>query len=385
MPDRSQREYLDDDLYYKEQESNAPYYSPAGTYLAAAEIIAEMYRWTALTGQPPTEREWLRDKQWPHPDVVVDLFGSWDDAMKDAGLDVYEAPPRADADTEDLRARIAGLERELQSERQSAERELRAARRTASRLEESERQARVDSQRAEEIARAAREEAKRARAEAAASPEKTSLAPTDGGHVSDTDGLTERIIELEARAEHLSEENERLRRALGQVRAAMGDGEAGEAEDVEPQPGEPNSVLEAVQLAADRVQHLVLLDDAYESAEDSPFRRPQLVFDALLKLDELARLYAEPGGIGESIGSVARQLGLDWIPDTTEWGGTRGRHYEVTWKGRKFRLGPHIRLGTGQGAGSTARIYGFFFDGNENHGRTFVVGHVGRHLPDSTT
>src|SRR3954470_16436323 len=383
MPDRAQREYLDDDLYYKDEESNAPYYSQAGTSLAAAEIIAEMFRWTALTGQPPTEREWLRDKQWPHPDVVVELFGSWDDAMKDAGLDQYEAPPRADADTEELRARLAGLERELQGERQSAERELRAARRSASRLEESERQARVDAQRAEEIARAAREEAKRARAEAATAGSASSDVPAAASTHSDIDGLTERLIELEARAEHLTDENERLRRALGQVRVAMGD--EGEDASDEPLAGEPNSVLEAVQLAADRVTHLVLLEDAFESAEDSPFRRPQLVFDALLKLDELARLYAEPGGIGESIGSVARRLGLDWIPDTTDWGGTRGRHYEVTWKGKKFRLGPHIRLGTGAGAGSTARIYGFFFDGDDEHGRTFVVGHVGRHLPDSTT
>ena len=384
LPDRSQREYLDDDLYYKEQESGAPYYSPAGTYLAAAEIIAEMYRWTALTGAPPTEREWLRDKQWPHPDIVVDLFGSWDDAIKDAALDSYEAPPRADADTEEMRGRLAGLERELQAERQSAERELRSARRTASRLEESERQARVDAQRAEEIAKAAREEAKRARAEAIGS----APAPDADARSVDAapaDGLTERIIELEARAEHLAEENERLRRALGQVRAAMGDEDETAPEDVAPEEGEPASVLEAVQLAADRIRHLVLLPDAFESAEDSPFRRPQLVFDALLKLDELARLYAEPGGIGDSIGSVARQLGLDWIPDTTEWGGTRGRHYEVNWKGKKFRLGPHVRLGTGAGAGSTARIYGFFFDGDDEHGRTFVVGHVGRHLPDSTT
>src|SRR3954470_15320440 len=297
IPDRGQREYLDDYLYYKEQESNAPYYSPAGTYLAAAEIIAEMFRWTALTGQPPTEREWLRDKQWPHPDVVVELFGSWDDAMKDAGLDQYEAPPRADADTEELRARLAGLERELQGERQAGERELRAARRSASRLEESERQARVDAQRAEEIARAAREEAKRARAEAAAAGSVSSDAPAAAATHSDIDGLTERLIELEARAEHLTDENERLRRALGQVRVAMGD--EGEDAGDEPVAGEPNSVLEAVQLAADRVTHLVLLDDAHESAEDSPFRRPQLVFDALLKLDELARLYAEPGGIGE--------------------------------------------------------------------------------------
>src|SRR5215212_11578043 len=196
MPDRSQREYLDDDLYYKDEDSNAPYYSPAGTYLAAAEIIAEMYRWTALAGQPPTEREWLRDKQWPHPDVVRDLFGSWDDAMKDAGLDQYEAPPRPDADTEELRARMAGLERELQAERQSSERELRAARRTASRLEESERQARVDAQRAEEIAKAAREEAKRARAEAAATPRdggRGQTPPTDAVE-RDDGGLTERII-----------------------------------------------------------------------------------------------------------------------------------------------------------------------------------------------
>src|SRR3954468_13984696 len=185
MPDRSQREYLDDDLYYKEAEANAPYYSPAGTYLAAAEIIAEMFRWTALTGQPPTERDWLRDNQWPHPDVVVDLFGSWDDAMKDAGLDQYEAPPRADADTEELRGRLAGLERELHAERQSAERELRSARRTASRLEESERQARVDAQRAEEIARASREEAKRARSEAAAAGSVSSDAPAAASTHSD--------------------------------------------------------------------------------------------------------------------------------------------------------------------------------------------------------
>ena len=401
IPDRAQREYLDDDLYYKDEDANAPYYSPAGTYLAAAEIIAEMYRWTALTGQPPTEREWLRDKQWPHPDVVVDLFGSWDDALKDAALDKYEAPPRADADTEELRGRLAGLERELQAERQSAERELRAARRTASRLEESERQARLDSERAQEIARAAREEAKRARADATAaravSPGPRSDRPTDGGQspgsadasAAEIDALTERIIELEARAEHLAEENERLRRALGQVRDAMG---AGDADDGDADAGladadgaGPGSVVEAVRMASDRVEHLVLLPDAYESAEDSPFRRPKLVFDALLKLDELARLYAEPGGIGESIGAVARQLGLDWIPDTTDWGGTRGRHYEVNWKGQKFRLGPHIRLGTGAGAGSTARIYGFFYDGDDEVGRTFVVGHVGRHLPDSTT
>src|SRR3954453_7954878 len=123
LPDRSQREYLDDDLYYKQKEGpQGPYYSPPGPSLAATEILAEMYRWTALTGSPPAERDWLRDKQWPHPDVVVDLFGSWDDAIRDSGLDKFEPPPRAGADVEELRGRLAGVERELQTERQAAER-----------------------------------------------------------------------------------------------------------------------------------------------------------------------------------------------------------------------------------------------------------------------
>ena len=44
MPDRSQREYVDDDLYYAEggEGAQSSSYSPAGTYLAAAEVIAEM-------------------------------------------------------------------------------------------------------------------------------------------------------------------------------------------------------------------------------------------------------------------------------------------------------------------------------------------------------
>jgi len=388
MPDRSQREYVDDDLYYAEggEGSQGSAYSPAGTYLAAAEVIAEMHRWTALQGAPPTEKEWLRDKAWPHPDVVVDLFGSWGDAIRDAGLDSYVAPPRGDEpDVAELRNRMRELETQLQQERADAERELRAARRDASRAEERARAAEAKAERGEDVVRQAREEAARVREEAArtlaeaASPQQATAAGEAAAH--EMEALNARLLELEERAERLAEENERLRRAMGQIGASRDPSEPDEDEPLR----EPRSVRDAVDIAAERVTSLVLLPDAFESAEDSPFRRPQLVLDALLKLDELSRLYAQPEGIGESIGAVARQLGLDWVPDTTEWGGTRGRHYEVTWNGHKRRLGPHIRLGTGAGAGSTARIYGFFHDGDHDHGRCFVVGHVGRHLPDSTT
>ena len=388
IPDRAQREYVDDDLYYAEGGEGAQQssYSPAGTYLAAAEVIAEMHRWTALQGAPPTEKEWLRDKAWPHPDVVVDLFGSWADAIRDAGLDSYVAPPRGDEpDVAELRNRMRELETQLQQERADAERELRAARRDASRADERARAAEAARERGEEVVRRAREEAARAREEAArtlaeaASPQQATAAGEAAVH--EMEALNARLLELEERAERLAEENDGLRRAMGQIGATQ---DPSEPDPDEPLP-EPRSVADAVQIAADRVTSLVLLPDAFDSAEDSPFRRPQLVLDALLKLDQLSQLYAQPEGIGESIGAVARQLGLDWVPDTTDWGGTRGRHYEVSWDGRKYRLGPHVRLGTGAGAGSTARIYGFFHDGDDEHGRCFVVGHVGRHLPDSTT
>lgn len=391
IPDRAQREYVDDDLYYAEGGEGAQTgsYSPAGTYLAAGEVIAEMYRWTALQGAPPTEKQWMRDKNWPHPDVVVDLFGSWDDAVRDAGLDSYVAPPRGDEpDVAELRDRLRELETAAQQERQAAERDLRAARRDASRAEERVRAAEAAAERGAQVVRKAREEAARAREEAArtlteaASAGDASVAGAAAAH--EMEALNERLLELEERAERLADENERLRRAMGQMGAESARSAEGEDAPAEALP-EPRSVLEAVEIAAGRVTSLVLLPDAFESAEDSPFRRPQLVLDALLKLDELSRLYEQPEGIGESIGAVARQLGLDWVPDTTDWGGTRGRHYEVTWNGAKYRLGPHIRLGTGAGAGSTARIYGFFFEGDEERGRCFVVGHVGRHLPDSTT
>ena len=390
MPDRAQREYVDDDLYYAEGGEGAQQssYSPAGTYLAAAEVIAEMYRWTALQGAPPTEKEWLRDKAWPHPDVVVDLFGSWDDALRDAGLHEYVAPPRGDEpDVAELRDRLRELETQLQQERQNAERDLRAARRDASRAEERARAAEAAAERGAEVVRKAREDAAHAReevartlAEAASQGEAAQASAAGEAAAHEMESLNARLLELEERAERLASENERLRRAMGQ----MGVREEAEEGEEAPLP-EPGTVLEAVQIAAERVTSLVLLPDAFESAEDSPFRRPGLVLESLLKLDELSRMYAQPEGIGESIGSVARQLGLDWVPDTTDWGGTRGRHYEVNWDGRKRRLGPHIRLGTGAGAGSTARIYGFFHEGDEAHGRCFVVGHVGRHLPDSTT
>jgi hypothetical protein len=44
-----------------------------------------------------------------------------------------------------------------------------------------------------------------------------------------------------------------------------------------------------------------------------------------------------------------------------------------------------VRIGSGQGAGAIARIYLALHPGDAELPRSVIVGHVGRHLPDSTT
>jgi hypothetical protein len=141
-----------------------------------------------------------------------------------------------------------------------------------------------------------------------------------------------------------------------------------------------------VQRAAAQAQHLVFTDAAHETAADSPYRRPADVLDALLRLDELAGLYADPEGFGRSLGQAAEELGLTWRQNVSELARSRKPHaYTVTHDGARLELGPHVALGSGSGAGFIARVYLHVADGSGDIPRGLYVGHVGRHLPDTTT
>ena len=48
-------------------------------------------------------------------------------------------------------------------------------------------------------------------------------------------------------------------------------------------------------------------------------------------------------------------------------------------------MGPHIRLGSGSGAGRIARIYLDKDEPDDPTARKLIVAHVGRKLPDTTT
>jgi hypothetical protein len=90
--------------------------------------------------------------------------------------------------------------------------------------------------------------------------------------------------------------------------------------------------------------------------------------------------------MGVSLGQAAAEHGItQWKPGVAET--TRKRYaddYTVAWEGHRLELGPHIGLGSGSGAQFIARIYLHVSEGGDVP-RGITVGHVGRHLPDTTT
>jgi hypothetical protein len=190
--------------------------------------------------------------------------------------------------------------------------------------------------------------------------------------------------DLQRRIEALEEAAARDRQAIAELSAALGD-RAPEAVEETAAEEDPKSVLEAVRLAAETCTHLTFTESAFDSAADSPYRRPGEILETLRKLDELGERFAA-GQMGVSLGQAAQEAGLTWRAGVSELARTRwAKHYVVTHEGHQLDLGPHIALGSGSGAGLIARVYLHVADGGGDVPRGIYVGHVGRHLPDTTT
>ena len=382
------------------------------------EIIHATWRFTGLAGYAPEPEDFDPDRGWPTAEEVEAVFGSWDKMLDESGIDdavfglVIE---KALAAHEQLGAR----EKEL---------EVRAAK-----LEDEARKI-PELKRREEVARAKRDEAdgERATAEAqrdavarerdAARAEVTALreevealrlaaaaaadAQAGGADVelleemeralADQAATQQARDELHDRMERLRAEREQDRRTiaeltqlLARVDAEGGEGADGAAVAAEPETP-PATVLEAVQRAAAGAQHLRFAPKAFETAAESPFRRPGLVLRTLRNLDDLAARYAE-GDMGKSLGQAAAEHGItQWKPDIAE---TTRKRYEDDYSffldgpgTPKLWVGPHIGLGSGSGAQFIARIYLHVADGSDpDVPRGIYVAVVGRHLPDTTT
>jgi hypothetical protein len=369
-----------------------------------ADYLLALYRWILLTGEVPRAQDWLRREEWPHPDYVIDVFGSWEKFLQHAEIPTSPLLVRLREADEERRSLAA---REQQAERDLARVEdLRRQVETAKRRREA-----ADAERGELSARAERLDAQLQRAEARADAAEAHLAERrqhaedaagPRGEASDEwlaahEALLDELQAVRAHREELLRQVEELREAAAQdaktiagLSAALGEASAGPEGNGASAAAEavaaPTTVAEAVQRAAAQAQHLVFTDAAHETAADSPYRRPADVLDALLRLDELAGLYADPEGFGRSLGQAAEDLGLTWRQNVSELARSRKPHaYTVTHDGERLELGPHVALGSGSGAGFIARIYLHVADGSGDTPRGLYVGHVGRHLPDTTT
>ncbi|MCW3013437.1 MAG: hypothetical protein JWO02_529 [Solirubrobacterales bacterium] len=361
------------------------------------DYVYQLYRWIMLTGQVPKAQEWLKKEPWPHPDYVIDVFGSWEKFL--AHAHVTESPllarlKAADAAEKDMAAARKQVEKEL-SRVEDLRRQVLTARhaREAAEAERGEERARADrAQRALDAAetRATAAEAKlhertaaleAAASAAAAAPDERVTALAD-----ELDAVRAHREELLRQVEELREQAAQDARTVARLSTLLAEG-AGAAPDVVGDDLEPPvTVLAAVQRAADTSAHLHFTADAFTSAADSPYRRPAEILETLAVLDELAGLHADPDGFGRSLTQAATERGLTYKHDVSETARSRHPHeYSTTVEDQRVDLGPHVALGSGSGAGFIARIYLHVADGSGSVPRGMYVGHVGRHLPDTTT
>ncbi|HEU4976138.1 MAG TPA: hypothetical protein VFT50_13670 [Baekduia sp.] len=378
------------------------------------EILHAVWRWTGLTGYAPEPEDFDPNAGWPTAEEAEAVFGGWDQMLDASGIDeaVFgEVVEKALAAHEQLGAR----ERELEARTRKLEEE-------GKRIPELRRR--------EEVARAKREEADAARQEAVAAREAVArerdalaariaeleaelqgLRATAAAHaegpraesdvleeldraLADRAASAQAAAELHERLEQARIEREQDQRTIAELTQLLARVDAAGAEDASGETaGEPEAppatVLEAVERSAAEARHLRFAPKAFETAADSPFRRPGLVLRTLRALDELAGRY-EAGDMGRSLAQAAAEHGItQWRPDVAET--TRKRYeddytFALDGSSRKLWVGPHIGLGSGSGAQFIARIYLHVSDGSDPEvPRGIIVAVVGRHLPDTTT
>ena len=370
-----------------------------------ADHLGHLYRWIVLAGEVPRAQDWLRREDWPHPDDVIHVFGSWEKFLQHAQVPESRLLARLrTAEDGRARGRRPGGARPSASwpawrtsgarprppaaaarrPRPSARRPRPAPSAWPRQLERAEARAAL----AEAApGRAPRSRPRRARRRAR-TPRTSGSPPTRRSRTSSRPSApTARSCCARSRRSA-----RRPPRRAGRSPASRRRARGGRARPRPTPRGPPTRPRrapssEAVDRAAAEAPRAALhRPTRARRPQDSPFRRPADILDALRRLDRLAGLYADPAGFGTSLTSAAQDLGLKWRQDVSEIARSRNPHaYSATVDGRRVDLGPHVAIGSGSGAGFIARIYLHVADGSGEVPRGLYVGHVGRHLPDTTT
>jgi len=175
----------------------------------------------------------------------------------------------------------------------------------------------------------------------------------------------------------LEADNARMARSFADVQAAV----SRERSEVAEPTIIASSIPEALELvAAEHADALVVLCEAYESAGDTRYPQLDRASAALFAVAQVAQGWHD-GTLGMSFDDAFREQGFELrsVGEVTQ--GRHSREYARQYKGGRVFLGPHLALGDGGSTDTILRIY-WHLDEAE---RRFVIGHVGRHLPDSST
>jgi hypothetical protein len=370
------------------------------------ELLLAYYRWTVLTGTTPLPEDWEGSDDWPHPDAADALFGSWDGLVDSTRIEdgllielvdkALDAHAKLKARSEELDRRARGMDdeatkgAELRRQAELAGQRRDEAIGRAQEAEGARDRALAENQRLRERAAALEAQLAEEQPEAAAPPPDFDEWLQGFEQQLAAQAATEAARdELHARLEELATERERDRQTIAELSRllAAADTQTDGAPDAEARAEEPPAtVLDAVERVAAEAKSLRFAPRAFETAADSPFRRPGLVLKTLRQLDELSARFAA-GDMGMSLSQAAANLGItQYKQGVSELARTRyEKDYTFTYDGHELIVGPHVGLGSGSGAAFVARIYLHAHEGGDGLDRGLIVAVVGRHLPDTTT
>lgn len=197
------------------------------------------------------------------------------------------------------------------------------------------------------------------------------------------DRMTSRIEELElelAIAEEergqLEADKARMARSFADIHAAV-DRERAEASDLTLT---PSTIPEALALLASQHPHaVVVLPDAYGSAEATRYPQIERAAAALRAIGEVAEAWHNDT-LGRSFDEAFQEQGFELRTVSPVTRGRYPSYYAKSYRGERVPLGPHLALGSGGSTDTIFRVYWYL----DETVRCFVIGHVGRHLPDTT-
>jgi len=190
------------------------------------------------------------------------------------------------------------------------------------------------------------------------------------------DAAEAEVTEKANRIAALDAELETVKRSFGEVARYQATG----AGDEEPVVRVPTTVEQAVTWAIeDAEDRAIFLPSARRSGLSfSNYADPEKLYRAISDVAEASAQFAD-GSLGMSLGQWFSQRGYGYNPRNNAASAAKTKQsYKIRYNDKDQYMEPHLKVDEATSPDQCLRIY-WYVDEEE---RTFVVGHIGAHLPD---